>query len=96
MARAVVEPIAGLLIYFAAFLILYLVLHSVALAVNVVDRLPVLHTLNRAGGVLFGLAEGVLLLTVLLTVLSQSGVLPEEALGGPLGSLFRQTAGQLT
>ena len=94
VARAVVEPIAGLLIYFAAFLILYLVLHSVVLAVNVVDRLPVLHTLNRAGGILFGLAEGVLLLTVLLVVLARSGFLPEEALEGLLGRLLRQAAGR--
>lgn len=48
VAQAIVEPVAELVIYLAAFLILYLLLHSLTLALNVVDRLPVIHTLNRA------------------------------------------------
>lgn len=95
VARAVVEPIAEVLIFFSAFLVLYLVLHSVVLAVNVVDRLPVLHTLNRAGGAIFGLIGGGLMLTVALVVLNRTGFLPEDALEGPLGNVFRQVASQI-
>lgn len=95
VARAVVEPMAEVLIFFGAFLILYLVLHSVVLAVNVVDRLPVLHTLNRAGGAIFGLIGGVLMLTVALVVLSRTGFLPEDVLEGPLSNAVRQLAAQV-
>lgn len=95
MARAVVEPMAEMLIFFAAFLILYLVLHSVVLAVNVVDRLPALHTLNRAGGAIFGLIGGVLMLAVAMVVLRRTGFLPEDALNGPLSSAVRQLAAQI-
>lgn len=95
VARAVVEPMAEVLIFFAAFLVLYLVLHSVVLAVNVVDRLPVLHTLNRAGGAIFGLIGGVLMLTVALVVLSRTGFLPEDVLEGPLSNAVRQLAAQV-
>ena len=95
VSAAIVGSLAQLLIFFGTFLILYLVLHSVALAVNVVDYLPVLHTLNRAGGAVFGLAEGVLLLTVVAVVLGKTGLLPQEALSGPLGSLLQQVAERL-
>ena len=95
VTNAIVESLAQMLIFLAAFLILYLVLHSVVLAVNVVDRLPVMHTLNRAGGAVFGLLEGVLLLTVLMVVLSRTDLLPREALEGPFGQLFQQVAEKL-
>ena len=95
VARAVVEPMAEVLIFFGAVLVLYLVLHSVVLAVNVVDRLPVLHTLNRAGGAIFGLIGGVLMLTVALVVLSRTGFLPEDVLEGPLSNAVRQLAAQV-
>ena len=95
VTRAVVEPVAELVIYLAAFLILYLLLHSLTLALNVVDRLPVIHTLNRAGGAILGLLGGVLVLTVLLVVCRRTGWLPEEFGQGPLGLLFQGLAGRL-
>lgn len=96
VALAMVQPAAELVIYLAAFLILYLALHSVALAVNVVDRLPVIHTLNRLGGALLGLLGGALLLTVILTVLRQAGWIPEGALQGPMGVAFKAITDILT
>lgn len=81
-AEAIAEQLAGTVIYFLAFLILYLVLHSIALAVNVVDRMPVIHTMNRLGGVVLGLLGGLWVMTASLAVLSQAGLaLPEP---GPL------------
>lgn len=97
VARAIVEPMAGLVIYLVAFVILYLVLHSVALAVNVVDRLPVIHTLNRLGGAVLGFLSGMLLLTVLSVVCRQTGWLSEDtAASGPLGMLFGKLVAWLT
>ena len=95
VAQAVVKPVAELVVYMAAFLILYLLLHSVALAVNVVDRLPVIHTLNRVGGAVLGVLSGVLLLTVLLVVCQRTGWIPEDAASGPLGLLFEKIVSAL-
>lgn len=92
VSEAIVESLAQMLVFFGAFLILYLILHSVALAVNVVDYLPGIHTLNRAGGAVFGLVEGLLLLTVLTVVLGKTGLLPSDALEGPIGQVLRQIA----
>ena len=95
VARAMVEPVAELVIYLAAFLILYLLLHSLTLALNVVDRLPVIHTLNRAGGAVFGLLGGFLVLVVLTVVCRRTGWLPEDLGKGPLGLLFSRIAERL-
>lgn len=95
LARSVVEPVAELVIYLAAFLILYLLLHSLTLALNVVDRLPVIHTLNRAGGAVLGLLGGFLVLVVLIVVCRRTGWLPEDLGKGPLSLLFRGIAERL-
>ena len=92
VAHALVEPVAELVIYVAAFLILYLLLHSVTLALNVVERLPVIHTLNRVGGAVFGLLGGILVLIVFMVVCRRTGWLPEELGKGPLGLLFQGLA----
>lgn len=92
VAHALVEPVADLVIYVAAFLILYLLLHSVTLALNVVERLPVIHTLNRVGGAVFGLLGGILVLIVFMVVCRRTGWLPEELGKGPLGLLFQGLA----
>lgn len=88
VTQAIVQPLVELIIYLLAFLILYLVLHSVALAVNVVDRLPVIHTLNRFGGAALGFFSGMLLLTVLLTVFRRTGWIPEGMGHGLLGIIL--------
>lgn len=95
VAHAIVEPVAELVIYVGVFLILYLLLHSVTLALNIVERLPVIHTLNRAGGAVFGLLGGVLVLTVLMIVCRRTGWLPDDLGKGPLGLLFQGLANRL-
>lgn len=95
VAHALVEPVAELVIYVGVFLILYLLLHSLTLALNVVERLPVIHTMNRAGGAILGLLGGVLVLTVLMIVCRRTGWLPDDFGKGPLGLLFRGLANRL-
>ena len=92
-AHAIAQQIAGAVIFFAAFLVLYLILRSVALVINVVDRLPVIHTLNRAGGAVAGLVGGLLVMVVAAAVLRQAG-LQEDALG-PLGQSLIALADRL-
>ncbi len=92
-AQALVERVAGVFIYLVAFLILYLLLHSGALALNVMSRLPVIHTLNQAGGALVGIAEGMLAMVVAAAVLRQSGLVLQEL--GPFSALLMRLAASL-
>ena len=78
VAAFLAKRIAGMLIFFTSFLVLYLVLYNVALALNIVDKLPVLHTLNRAGGAILGLAGCLLVMVVAAMVVRNSSLLPAE------------------
>ncbi len=92
-ARILAEKFAGALIFFAAFLVLYLALRSVALALNVVDRLPVVHTLNRLGGAVLGLAGSCLVMMVAAAVVKEMNLLPGTL--GPLSALIVEASGKL-
>ena len=78
VASAVVESIAGTMIYGALFLIAFLVLmillHILVKAMDLVLKLPGLHGLNALGGGLIGLAEGALALFLAVWVLRRLGV----------------------
>lgn len=78
VASAVVESIAGTMIYGALFLIAFLVLmillHILVKAMDLVLQLPGLHGLNALGGALIGLAEGALALFLAVWVLRRLGV----------------------
>lgn len=93
LARTFAEKLAGALIFFGVFLILYLALRSVALAVNLVDRLPVIHGFNRAGGLLLGLGGGLLVMVIGTAVCAEAGLLPGET--GPFLSLLVTASGHL-
>ena len=78
VASAVVESIAGTMIYGALFLISFLVLmillHILVKAMDLVLQLPGLHGLNALGGGLIGLVEGALALFLAVWVLRRLGV----------------------
>ena len=87
LARAIAQKIAGVLVYIAAWMILYLVLQNLALALNVVDRLPVIHTFNQMGGAVLGALEGLVPMVVIAAVLDRAGLLPEHM--GPVSEAIR-------
>ena len=93
IARTVAERIAGTLVYLAAWIILYLILHNVSLAVNVVNRLPVIRTCNKLGGALLGALEALVPMVVIATVCDRAGLLPEKM--GPVSEAIRQLAHNL-
>jgi hypothetical protein len=95
IAEAIVEKTAGLVVFWAAFVILFLVLHSALLVVNVVDRLPVLHTLNHLGGGLVGLISGAFLLVMAMAVLVGAGLATEDTFQGPCAEFLRQLVGKI-
>ena len=74
------------------FLLIYLLLRAVSLIVNLVDRLPVVHTLNHAGGALIGAVSCALFLTVLMGLLVKSGAMEQGSFGGPVAQLLRSIA----
>ena len=88
ISQSVVSSLAGLVIFLVAFLLL----RAVSLIVNLVDRLPVVHTLNHAGGALIGAVSCALFLTVLMGLLVKSGAMEQGSFGGPVAQLLRSIA----
>lgn len=88
VASALLSSIVGFVVYLIAFLIIFLLLRTVELGLNTVDRLPVIHTLNHMGGGIVGFLSGAFFLTMLITVLSQTGLFPEDTFDGPLTGML--------
>ena len=79
-------------IFLAAFLVIYLLLRGISLIVNLVDLLPVVHTLNHVGGAVIGGLTGALLLTVLMGVLVKTGLTGTDTFGGPVANMLERIA----
>ena len=94
-ARVLVETMAGGVIFCLSFLVIYLVLHSVLLVVNLADHLPVVHSLNHAGGALVGLMTGAFFLTMAMALLTRYGGIAGEMFQGPVAKLIQSIAGVL-
>ena len=92
VSRSIVETLAGLVIFLAAFLVIYLLLRGISLIVNLVDLLPVVHTLNHVGGAVIGGLTGALLLTVLMGVLVKTGLTGTDTFGGPVANMLERIA----
>ena len=72
------DSIAYLVVFVAAFVVILLLWLLLSRALDLVARLPVLHTLNGLGGALLGLLKGVILLFVIVWVLQFfGGIFPE-------------------
>lgn len=89
MAEVIVNAFAGTVIFLGAFLMIYLLLRTLELGLNMVDRLPVIHTLNHLGGGVIGLGSGALVLVMASALLRGTGVFPETAFSGPVSHLLR-------
>lgn len=50
----------NLLAYIIVFIVLSIVVRALIGFLNIMSKLPIIHTINKFGGVIFGLAEGVL------------------------------------
>lgn len=92
ISQSVVSSAAGFVIFLGAFLVIYLLLHGISLILNLVDRLPVVHTLNHVGGAAIGGVSCALVLTVLMGLLVKSGAMEQSTFGGPVAELLRRIA----
>lgn len=88
IAAAVLDAVAGLIIFLGAFLIIFLILRTLELGINTVDHLPVIHTLNHLGGGFVGLLSGAFLLTMLMAILSQTGIISAETFQSPVSGML--------
>lgn len=89
IAAMFLDAVVGFVVFLGAFLLIYLVLRTVELSINTVDRLPVIHTLNHLGGGLVGVISGAFLMVVAMTVLGQTGLIPDTAFQGPISGLLQ-------
>ncbi len=92
ISQSIVASAAGAVIFLAVFLVIYLLLHSISLMLNLVDRLPVVHTLNHASGAVIGGLSCAFFLTILMGMLVKSGVMDQSDFGGPVAELLRSIA----
>lgn len=92
ISQSIVTSAAGVVIFLAAFLVIYLLLRGVSLIMNLVDRLPVVHTLNHAGGAVIGGLSCAFFLIVLMGMLVKNGVMHQSDFGGPVAELLRSIA----
>lgn len=91
-----VNDIVQALVFFVALAFLYEILKFVILSLKILTKIPVIHWLNSFVGMIFGLAEGILLIWVLLIALSkydiagQSAVILEQVSGNPFLSFLKE------
>ena len=79
VAATIAQSVAYRLIFAVSFVVLLAVWGVVSRALNLMTRLPVLHFLNKTGGAVIGLVEGILLLLIVVWVLEVLGhAIPEE------------------
>lgn len=80
VAAAIAQSVAYLVIFLVCFFLITIAWLLLSHALDLVARLPGLHFLNKTGGAVFGLIQGVLLLFVAVWILQYSGkVVPEAA-----------------
>ena len=79
VAASIAQAVAYRVIFAVSFALLLAAWSVLSRTLNLVARLPVLHFLNKTGGAVIGLAEGVALLLLLVWLLEVLGhAIPEE------------------
>lgn len=91
-ARILVETVAGGLIFCLSFLVIYMILHGAMLLVNLADHLPVIHSVNHAGGAMVGLLSGAFFLTMAMALLVRSGIADDDVFAGPIAQGLQRIA----
>lgn len=70
ISSKVADLVIGAASFVIAFIIINLALYLLSLLLNTVMKLPVLHSLNRLGGLIAGLAEGLLAVWIFFLVIT--------------------------
>ncbi len=67
VAAYITKMLLHALVFIVLMIVISLLLHLIAKALDLVARLPVLHTLNKLGGLIFGFVNAVIVLWLLCT-----------------------------
>ena len=67
VAAYITKMLLHALVFIRLMIVISLLLHLIAKALDLVARLPVLHTLNKLGGLIFGFVNAVIVLWLLCT-----------------------------
>lgn len=70
ISNKIVDLVIGAASFVIAFVIINLALYLLSVLLNTVMKLPVLHSINRLGGLLAGLAEGLLAVWMFFLVIT--------------------------
>lgn len=84
-AKQAAETIVRVVLFLLAFVLIMILWHLIARALDLVSRLPVLNAMNKLGGFLFGVVRGALFLFVAAWVLQWyptaiDSLIPAEAI----------------
>lgn len=84
-AKKVTETIVRIVLFLLAFVLILILWHVLARALDLVSRLPVLNSMNKLGGFLFGAVRGLLFLFVVAWILqwysiTNDSLIPSEAI----------------
>jgi uncharacterized membrane protein required for colicin V production len=72
VANRLADIIFSVVLYISIFILIYIVLAVVMIATGFIANLPVIHQANKTVGLLFGLAEGLLIVWLLFLILTAS------------------------
>ena len=90
VAEAVLHPI----VFLIAFILILIIWHFISHALDLVVHLPVLSTLNAAGGFLMGAVKGILILLIAFFLIQtfRPGLIPADLLAGSRILIYIQKA----
>lgn len=70
VASSITSLIMNGISFLLAFLIIYIIIRLIGKALDLISRLPVLHSFNKIGGLLFGLFNGVVHLWIVFVIVT--------------------------
>ena len=68
-AKSVSENLVGIIVMIALFIALRIALMILAIFANSLAELPIVKQFNKAGGIVYGLAEGIIIIVVILAII---------------------------
>lgn len=68
-AKSVSENLVGIIVMIALFIALRIALMILAIFANSLAELPIVKQFNKAGGIVYGLAEGIIIIVAILAII---------------------------
>lgn len=82
LTRQAAQTIAKFLVFLVCFILILILWHLIARGLNLIAKLPGLHLLNKAGGLVLGALRGCILVFACLWLLRAVGLLTQQTVEG--------------